>query len=129
MQGAYLTSSETLETNILAPHFIIGFTLFIAGMSINWQADSILRNLRKPNETGYKIPYGGMFNYVSGANFCGEIIEWTGYAIAAWNLPAFAFALFTFFNIGPRGAQHHQYYLTKFKDYPTNRKAVIPFIW
>lgn len=129
MQGSYLTQAENFETNILAPHFVIGFTLFFTGLTINWQADSILRNLRKPGETGYKIPYGGMFNYVSGANFCGEIIEWTGFAIAGWNLPAFAFALFTFCNIGPRGAQHHQYYQQKFKDYPTNRKAVIPFIW
>lgn len=43
---------------------------------------------------------GGMFEYVSGANFFGEIVEWAGFAIAAWSLPAAAFALFTFFNIG-----------------------------
>lgn len=30
----------------------------------------------------YFIGLGGMFELVSGANFLGEIIEWTGFAIA-----------------------------------------------
>ena len=92
-------------------------------------ADDRLRNLRKPGETGYKIPYGGLFEYVSGANFCGEIIEWTGFAIAGWSIPSVTFAIFTFLNTAPRGAAHHKWYLSKFDDYPKNRKAVIPFIW
>jgi len=35
-----------------------GIALFISGMVINIHADHILRNLRKPGETGYKIPQG-----------------------------------------------------------------------
>lgn len=31
---------------------------------------------------------GGAFDFVSGANFFGEILEWAGYAVAAWSLPA-----------------------------------------
>lgn len=42
---------------------------------------------------------------------------------------AAAFAFFTFCNIGPRGAQHHRWYLSKFEDYPKDRRAVIPYIW
>ena len=38
-------------------------------MTMNVQADYILINLRKPNEKGYKIPRGGMFEYVSAANY------------------------------------------------------------
>lgn len=37
---------------------ILGILIFFAGMYINIQSDSILRNLRKPGETGYKIPRG-----------------------------------------------------------------------
>ena len=51
----------------------------------------------------YKIPKGGFFDLVSCANYGGEIIEWTGFAIACWSLPAAAFAFYTFSNIGPRG--------------------------
>ncbi len=78
---------------------------------------------------GYKIPYGGMYTYVSAANYTGEIIEWTGYAIGLWAMPAAAFAFFTFCNLAPRGHQHHQWYEKTFDDYPRDRKAVLPFIW
>ena len=70
-----------------------------------------------------------MFEYVSGANFFGEIVEWAGFALAAGSWPAAAFALFTFFNTAPRGYQHHLWYINRFKDYPPSRKAVIPFLW
>jgi 3-oxo-5-alpha-steroid 4-dehydrogenase 1 len=86
--------------------------------------------MRDAGETAYKIPRGGMFEYVSGANFFGEILEWTGFALASWSLVAFAFAFFTFSNTGPRGVNHHKWYQKKFSDdYPKTRKGVIPFIW
>lgn len=50
-----------------------------------------------------------MFRFVSGANFLGEIVEWCGYAVAAWSLPSFAFAFFTICSIGPRACHHHRY--------------------
>ena len=53
---------------------------------------------------------GGLFEYVSGANFLAESIEWTGFAICAWTLPAFAFAFFTWANIAfGRAIHHHQF--------------------
>lgn len=110
------------------PHIWIGIVMFITGMAINIHSDNLLRNLRKPGESGYKIPIGGLFTYVSGANFLGEMIEWTGFAIATWGFPALAFAFSTCCNIGPRAWQHHWYYLSKFEDYPKDRKAIIPFM-
>ena len=56
--------------------FIAGVLIFALGFISNIQADSILRNLRKPGETGYKVPYGGLFDYVSAANYGAELIEW-----------------------------------------------------
>lgn len=107
---------------------IIGLIFYAVGMAININSDAILRNLRKPGETGYSIPRGGLFEFISGANFFGEIIEWVGYAIFAQTLTAMAFALFTFSNVVPRAINHHKWYLEKFDDYPKNRKAVIPFL-
>jgi len=130
LQSTWLLQRYIYPSNWLHdPRFIIGMTLAILGMCINIHSDHMLRNLRKPGETGYKIPRGGMFEYVSGANFFGEILEWTGFAIAQWSLAGFAFAFFTFANIGPRGYHHHLTYIQKFDDYPKNRRAVIPFIW
>jgi 3-oxo-5-alpha-steroid 4-dehydrogenase 1 len=90
-----------------------------------------LATLRKPGETGYKIPFGGAFNYVSGANYFGEILEWVGFAVASGGAsPAVSFAVFTMCNIGPRAFHHHAWYLKTFGEkYPKHRKALIPFIW
>ncbi|XP_016803788.1 3-oxo-5-alpha-steroid 4-dehydrogenase 2 isoform X1 [Pan troglodytes] len=103
--------------------------LFILGMGINIHSDYILRQLRKPGEISYRIPQGGLFTYVSGANFLGEIIEWIGYALATWSLPALAFAFFSLCFLGLRAFHHHRFYLKMFEDYPKSRKALIPFIF
>ncbi|XP_033127758.1 3-oxo-5-alpha-steroid 4-dehydrogenase 1-like [Anneissia japonica] len=129
MQGRYLTKYAEYPSNWISDsRFLFGVCLFFVGMFINLHSDYILRNLRKPGETGYKIPKGGMFNYISGANFFGEIVEWLGFAMAVWSFTAFSFFLFTLCNIGPRACHHHRYYREKFDDYPKSRKAVIPFI-
>ncbi|KAM9362512.1 3-oxo-5-alpha-steroid 4-dehydrogenase 2a [Symphorus nematophorus] len=107
---------------------VAGLILFVVGMSVNIHSDHILRNLRTPGETVYRIPRGGMFEFVSGANFLGEIVEWCGYAVAVWSFPAFAFAFFTTCSIGPRAYQHHRDYQQRFEDYPRCRRALVPFI-
>jgi hypothetical protein len=66
---------------ITDPRFIIGVIVFAAGYLINQQSDAILRNLRKPGESGYKIPQGGLYRWLSSPNYFGEIIEWTGFAL------------------------------------------------
>ena len=49
-----------------------------------------------------------MFEYVSGANFFGEIVEWLGFALFVQTFGAFSFAAFTAMNIGPRAVHHHR---------------------
>ncbi len=133
LNGYYLAELAPVEdysaASLYTPHFIIGIILFVTGMAINWKADSILINLRKPGETGYKIPKGFLFDYISSPNLFGEIIEWTGFALMAWNLPALTFMVWTFANLVPRAKNHHDWYLKKFPDYPKERKAVFPFIF
>ncbi|XP_059145820.1 3-oxo-5-alpha-steroid 4-dehydrogenase 1-like [Physella acuta] len=132
--NGYLQSSHLLKFSQLEwgpesyGRITLGTIIFLSGMAINIHSDHVLRNLRKPGETDYKIPYGGMFNYVSGANFFGEILEWAGFAVLNWSLPTMAFAAFTLFNVGPRAMQHHKWYQKKFEKYPKSRKALIPFV-
>jgi 3-oxo-5-alpha-steroid 4-dehydrogenase 1 len=109
--------------------FMVGALLFVSGMAINLRADHTLIHLRKPGETGYKIPRGFLFDYISSPNLFGEIIEWTGFAVMAWNLPACSFMIWTMANLIPRAKNHHDWYLRQFPDYPKDRKAVIPFIF
>ena len=53
----FMTDSSEISFYILEI-LISGALMFIAGMFINIHSDHILRNLRKPGETGYKIPQG-----------------------------------------------------------------------
>lgn len=130
MQGRYLfTIGPQRGLDWLAdPRFVIGAVVFLTGFVLNLSSDAVLRNLRKPGESGYKIPTGSAFTWVSCPNYLGEIIEWTGWAIATWSLPGLAFALWTAANLVPRAIQHHKWYKNKFPDYPASRKAVIPFV-
>lgn len=109
-------------------YFIAGTLIFFTGMLINWKADDILIHLRKPQESGYKIPQGWLFEKISCPNLFGELVEWFGFAILCRNLPALTFFIWTAANLIPRALSHHKWYKEKFSDYPLERKAVIPFL-
>lgn len=145
-------------------NFLLGITLFFAGMAINIHSDNILISLRKPTSVtppvaqeeksleetvqvaeekpdleaavtestaavkGYKIPYGGLFRWVSAPNLFGEVVEWTGFAIMTWSLATISFAVWTAANVLPRAVAHHKWYKAQFPEYPPERRAVIPFI-
>merc|ERR1712187_969047 len=109
---------------------LFGYLIFIFGMYTNIHCDGLLRNLRKPGEAGYKIPRGGMFKYISGANLWGECVEWFGFAIATMSPTAWLFSLFNFVGIGGRAIAKHDWYMKKFDTYEQeNRKRFVPFIW
>ena len=110
------------------PRFGLGLAIALLGWVINYQADTILINLRSDGFTGYRIPRGGAFHWVSGANYSGEILLWTGWAIMSWTTAGLVFAVFTISNLLPRALSHHQWYLQQFPDYPKERKAVIPWV-
>lgn len=113
---------------LVDPRFLLGAVVFCAGMTINHRADATLRKLRSPGETGYKIPQGRLYRRISCPNYAGELLEWLGWAIATWSLAGLAFFVFTAGNLVPRALKHHRWYQEKFPDYPTERKALIPWI-
>ncbi len=111
--------------------FIAGTVLFAIGFFINIQSDSIIRNLRKPGDTNHYLPKGGMYNYVTSANYFGEILEWTGFAILTWSWSGAVFAWWTFANLVPRANTIYKKYLAEFGSQMKGRnlKRVIPFIY
>lgn len=126
--GHYFGTLKTYSIEWLSdPRFIIGALMFFGGLTLNITSDNILLNLRKPGETGYKIPQGGMFKYVSCPHYLGEMIEWTGFAIMTWSLPGLAYAVIVITPLFGQARNTHQWYLDKFgDDYPKNRKAIFP---
>src|SRR3546814_18591698 len=79
------------------------------------------------SDLGYKIPRGGAFRYVSAANYFGEIVLWTGWAVMSWTAAGALFAIFTVSNLLPRALSHHRWYRENFADYPRERRALIPW--
>lgn len=127
--GRWVSHLGSYQTEWLRdPRFVTGVLVFAAGWAVNFHADGRLIALRRPGETGYQIPRGGLFDYVACPNYLGEIVEWFGFALATWSLPGLAFALFTAANIGPRAFANLRWYRETFPDYPPERKALIPFV-
>jgi 3-oxo-5-alpha-steroid 4-dehydrogenase 1 len=131
LNGRYLFNfSGNYGSHWLAdPRFIIGSLIFVIGFVINRQADRILRRLRGPGDSGYKIPYEGFYRWISCPNYAGELVIWVGWAIATWSLPGLAFAFWTAANLVPRARAHHAWYRATFPDYPAERKALVPGLW
>ena len=113
---------------LFGTRFLFGAALFLGGFALNVASDRALRRLRGPGESGYRIPRGGAFEWVSCPNYLGEILEWTGWAIASWSLAGAAFAVYTAANLAPRAFAHHAWYRQQFQDYPARRKALVPFV-
>ena len=134
MQGGwifYLAPEGYYADWFSKPQFWIGAAIFVAGMVINLHSDYIIRHLRKPGDKRHYIPKGGMFRYVSSANYFGEFTEWVGFAITSWSWAGVVFALWTFANLAPRSASLYKRYEQEFGEEFTSlkRKRIIPFIY
>jgi 3-oxo-5-alpha-steroid 4-dehydrogenase 1 len=109
----------------VGPRFVAGAALFAAGFAIHVKADAVLRALRTPGESGYKIPQGFLYRWVSCPNYLGEIVEWAGFALAAGTLWPLSFLVWTIANLAPRAFAHHRWYQQTFPDYPRGRRALL----
>lgn len=111
--------------------FLAGTALFLFGMGVNIHSDSIIRNLRKPGDTAHYLPRRGLFRWVTSANYFGEWVEWTGFAILTWSLSGAVFALWTFANLAPRAARIYNGYRQEFPEQldPHTTKRILPFIF
>lgn len=125
-EGLYSAGIEYL----LKPHAIIGIFLFFLGMGINLHSDHVIRHLRKPGDTKHYLPAGGMYRYVTSANYFGELVEWIGFAILTSSTAAWVFVWWTFANLVPRAnAIYHRYREEFGAEAVGKRKRIIPFIY
>ena len=113
---------------LLDPRFGLGAVLTVAGFATHLRTDALLRRLRAPGETGYRVPQGFLFRWVSCPNYLGEIVQWCGWALMCWSPAGALFALYTMANLGPRALAHHRWYRATFPDYPAERRALVPFV-
>ena len=109
---------------------ILGIALFVVGWVINLHSDHVIRHLRQPGDTNHYLPQGGMYRYVTSANYLGELMEWVGFALAAATPVAWVFPLWTAANLVPRAHAIHIKYRQEFGDEAVGqRKRIIPFVY
>jgi protein-S-isoprenylcysteine O-methyltransferase Ste14 len=111
------------------PALGLGIFVFLIGFLLNIHSDSILFRLRCRGETGYQIPNGGAYRWISSPNYLGELLEWAGWALATWSLSGLAFFFYSAANLVPRAASHHRWYRQTFANYPHNRKRLVPHVY
>lgn len=106
-----------------------GVVFFFAGMCINLHSDRVIRHLRRPGDNAHYLPSGGLYRYVTSANYFGELLEWTGFAIAAATPAAWVFVWWTAANLVPRADAIHRRYREEFGEAVGQRKRILPFIY
>lgn len=131
LQGNWLfnISNENLYDDLFTkPTFYLGLIVFFTGMAINIHSDHVIRTLRKPSDTKHYLPQRGMYRFVTSANYLGEIIEWTGYAILTQSLSGALFVFWSIANLVPRSFKIYNLYLKEFGSEVLEKKRIIPFI-
>ncbi len=124
-----LANGIALVPRAVSVQFAIGVALFIAGFLGNLHSDAVTRALRPRGQGGYAIPQRGLHRLVAAPNYFAEMVEWSGFALAAGTWPALAFAVFTFANLAPRARAHLRWYRETFPEYPRERRALIPWVY
>lgn len=115
---------------LLEPQAVAGLLLFFAGMGINLHSDRVIRHLRRPGDTRHYLPQGGFYRYVTSANYFGELVEWTGFAVLTASPAAWVFVWWTAANLVPRADAIHRKYIEEFgAEAVGRRKRIIPYIY
>jgi len=115
------------------PRFLVGIVLYYGALAANLHADHVLRTLRTKDEVrrgerNYRIPYGGLFRYVTNASYASELLFWIGFALFTWSPAGIYIFAISAANLVPRAFATHRWYRERFPDYPRERRALIPFV-
>ncbi|XP_072040450.1 polyprenal reductase-like [Amphiura filiformis] len=123
--------SEMLHKQ-LAWYHIAGTVMFLWASIHHYRAHVIFANLRKGDKDSqaHKIPYGDWFEIVSCPHYLSEVLIYVSLVVTlgGYHLLAYAMLAFVVTNQVGCGLTSHQWYQTKFEDYPKSRKAIIPWI-
>lgn len=106
----------------------LGILLFIVGMSGNLYHHYLLSRLRKDGAKGYRIPQGGLFEFVVCPHYLFEIIDFVGLAFISQTAFGFCTATTVSLYLLGRSLSTREWYVKKFEGFPSHRKALIPFL-
>lgn len=107
----------------------VGIPLFLLGIAGNFYHHYILSTLRKKGEKEYKIPKGGLFDFVVCPHYLFEVLGFVGVSCIAQTLYTLAFTAGTTLYLIGRSYATKKWYLSKFDDFPKDAKVFLPFIF
>ena len=126
--GGWIFMLSPVEGFSLSIRWVGGIGLFLLGFIMHVRSDAILRHLRRDHGPGYHVPVGFFYRWVSCPNYLGEILQWVGFAILVNAFAGWTFVAWTVANLVPRAVKHHRWYIERFDDYPSQRRAIFPGI-
>ena len=108
----------------------IGTFLFVVGMIGNYYHHYLLAKLRQPGDKSYKVPVGGLFEYVAAPHYLFEIIDWFGMAIVSQHFMNMYLTIGMTGYLMQRSMAQTKWNQTNLKEkYPKERKHLIPFVF
>jgi len=130
--GFVVSSSLMKDHSFFIPTSSLALSvIFVTAWFFQFKTHKIFAHLKIQNKNQHAMPSGSLFEFVSCPHYLCEIILYscimlilgldhsTGVLIWFWVLVNQMIA----------ATMSHQWYLSKFEDYPRSRKAVIPFVW
>ncbi|KAG6418603.1 hypothetical protein SASPL_120807 [Salvia splendens] len=106
-----------------------GVLLSLIGLSGNFYHHYLLSKLRKNNNKGYDIPRGGLFNLVICPHYLFEITTFVGFSFISQTIFTYVCAVGVAFYLSARSYATRKWYISKFENFPTNVKALIPYVF
>uniref|UniRef100_A0A4W4FUT2 Steroid 5-alpha reductase C-terminal domain-containing protein n=1 Tax=Electrophorus electricus TaxID=8005 RepID=A0A4W4FUT2_ELEEL len=109
---------------------IIIFLCEAGNFSIHWSLSSLkgggAKCRRFPHPS--KNPFTWLFFFVSCPNYTYEVGVWVGFSIMTQCVPVVLFTLIGFVQMTIWAKGKHRAYTREFKDYPTFRMPILPFV-
>ncbi|KAL7540639.1 hypothetical protein ACHAXR_010269 [Thalassiosira sp. AJA248-18] len=132
---AYGAGRKEIEHDTTITTMAIGAILFATGIVGNFYHHYLLAKLRSAsNEDAkrkYVAPSGGLFSYVATPHYLFELIGWLGIAILSNQMNVYLVFAGMSSYLGGRSVAQNDFNRRKFdeKDWPNDRKNLIPFIF
>jgi very-long-chain enoyl-CoA reductase len=100
--------------------------VWVLAQASNYITHCTLRDLRAPGSKERRIPFGYGFDWVSCPNYTFEILGWICYSLLVQHWSAWFFTLVGGVQMYFWAVKKHKRYRKEFKEYPINRKVLIP---
>ncbi|KAL0579617.1 Very-long-chain enoyl-CoA reductase [Marasmius crinis-equi] len=124
--GPYIKGTQKDDENYLW----IFASIWALFQFLNFSAHWTLRNLRPAGTRKRAIPYGIGFSLVSCPNYFFESMAWLTISVMTGSYAAYFFTAVSTAQMLSWASKRHRAYKKEFgKEYPRNRKAMIPFVF